>query len=105
MRGWLVATIGMGCWLVPASHAGPPTWLTQGWQEYSPRERYEALQNYRRHERLPEQRREDVERKYERWRAMPEQERNRIRENYQRFQELSPEQRDRIEQHYRRGAE
>jgi len=75
--------------------------LAQNWQDYSPRERYEALRNYRRHEQLPEDRQREVEKQYERWQGMPEQERAKIRENYERYQNLSPREQERLERRYR----
>jgi Protein of unknown function (DUF3106) len=94
----LVVLSGLFPWPTLAS---PPLRLAQGWRDLSPRQRYEALQNYRRHEHLPEQRRENVERNYERWRAMPPQERERIRKKYEAFQHLAPEERERLKRHYR----
>ena len=75
--------------------------LAQNWQDYSPRERYEALRNYRRHEQLPEDRQREVEKQYQRWQGMPEQERQKIRENYERYRNLSPRDQERIERRYR----
>ncbi|MBI4516033.1 MAG: DUF3106 domain-containing protein [Deltaproteobacteria bacterium] len=86
--------------LAASAVAAPPGGLAQGWQEYSPRERYDALQNYRRHETLPAERQQDIERNYQRWREMPEQERSRIRQNYERYRQLAPDQRQRLKRRY-----
>jgi hypothetical protein len=67
------------------------------WKKYSPGERYEALQNYRRHRELPKQRQKEIERQYQRYQKMPEGERERIRKNYQRFQQMPPRQRSELE--------
>jgi hypothetical protein len=80
--------------------AAPHVRVAGNWREYSPRERFQALQNYRRHEGLPAERQQDIERNYQRWQEMPEQERGRIRQNYERFRQLPPEQRERLKQRY-----
>ena len=72
----------------------------QNWRDLSPAERYEALQNYHRHERLSEDRQRDVERRYERWRNMPDDERERVRQNFERFRQLPPQERERFERKY-----
>jgi hypothetical protein len=74
----------------------------QDWENLSPRERYEAMQNYWKHERLPEERRRDVERRYQRWQKMSPQEQQRIRRNYERFQQLAPSQRRQVERELER---
>lgn len=74
--------------------------LAQNWRELSPGERYETLQNYQQHERLPEDSRRAIEKRYERWQQMSPDERARIRENYQRLQQLPPQERDRIQRKY-----
>jgi hypothetical protein len=74
--------------------------LAQNWRELSPGERYETLQNYQQHERLPEDSRRAIEKRYERWQQMSPDERARIRQNYQRLQQLPPQERDRIQRKY-----
>ena len=74
--------------------------LAQNWRELSPGERYDALQNYRQHERLPEDTRRAIEKRYERWQQMSPEERERIRQNYQRLQQLPPQERERIQRKY-----
>jgi hypothetical protein len=74
--------------------------LVQNWRDLSPKERYDAMQNYRQHEQLPQERKKEIEDRYERWRNMPPNERDRIRENYQRLQQLPPQERDQFERKY-----
>src|SRR5207249_1743653 len=45
--------------------------LAQNWQELSPRQKYDALRNYRQYEQLPEGHQRDIEQRYQRWQAMP----------------------------------
>jgi hypothetical protein len=82
--------------------------LAQNWRDLSPKERYDALQNYRRHEQLPADRQRDIEKRYEQWNTLPQDERERIRQNYERFKQLPPQDRERFERKYekwRRHAE
>lgn len=83
----------------PCPAAASPL-LAQNWRELSPSERYNALRNYRQHERLPEDSRRDVERRYERWQQMSPDERERVRQNYERLQQLPPQERDRLNRKY-----
>lgn len=87
----LVATAGAGS-AVPL--------LAENWRDMSPAERYEALRNYHRHERLPQDRQRDIEKRYERWQEMSPNERARIKQNYQRFQNLPPGERERFQRKY-----
>jgi predicted Fe-S protein YdhL (DUF1289 family) len=91
----IVAVLLVG---VEASAAGPV--VAQNWQEMTPKERSEALQNYQQHEQLPEERRREVERGYERWQGMSPDERNHIRQNYERFRQLPPNERERFQRKY-----
>src|SRR5437867_12542687 len=59
--------------------------LAQSWRELNPKQRYDALQNYKRHQQLPEEQQRDVEKRYERWQGLSPEERARIRENYDHF--------------------
>lgn len=79
--------------------------FAQGWQDYSPEEREEALKNYERHRRAPPQRRREIERDYERWQQMPEPDRRRIRENYERYRRLPQDQRRQFNRNFRRWKE
>jgi len=74
----------------------------QSWRDFSPKERYDALQNYWRHEQLPQDRQQDVEKGYERWRDMSPEERARIRQNYERLQHLPPQERERFQRRYKK---
>ncbi len=76
--------------------------LAQNWRDLSPKERYDALQNYRRHEQLPAERQRDIERRYEQWRNMPPDERDRVRQNYERFKQMPPQDRERFERKYQK---
>ncbi len=90
-------------WLLSAHIAaahGFPMIMAQNWRELGPRERYNALQNYWRHERLPPDRQRDVEKRYERWQSMSPDERNRIRQNYERYRQLPPQERERAQRRY-----
>src|SRR5512140_147340 len=80
------------------AYAGPL--LAQNWRDLGPKERYDALQNYRRHEQLPQERQHDIEQRYERWRSLPPEERDRVRQNYERFRQLPPNERERFERKY-----
>ncbi|OFV87481.1 MAG: hypothetical protein A3J75_03490 [Acidobacteria bacterium RBG_16_68_9] len=75
--------------------------LAQNWQEYSPGERYEALRNYRRHQKLPRRDQQEVERQYQRWQNLEPDKRARIRENYERYRSLPPGEQDQFERRYR----
>jgi hypothetical protein len=78
--------------------AFPP--LAQNWRDLSPAERYDALQNYRQHQRLPEDSQRDIEKRYQRWQQMSPDERERIRQNYERMQQLPPQERERLQRKY-----
>jgi len=95
----LVVLVVATCCAGPCRAAAFPL-LAQNWRELSPGERYETLQNYQQHERLPEDSRRAIEKRYERWQQMSPDERERIRQNYQRLQHLSPQERDRIQRKY-----
>lgn len=85
---------------VSALAAGVAPLRAQNWRDLGPKERYDALQNYRRYEQLPEERQQDVEKRYERWRNMPPDEQERVRQNYERLQKMPPRDRERIERKY-----
>ncbi len=76
--------------------------LAQNWQDLSPRERFDAMRNYRQHRQLPEERQQDMEQRYERWRQMSPDEQLRIRRNYDRLRQLGPQERDQFERRYQR---
>jgi len=87
-----------GVLVVTLAVAGPLR--AQNWKDFSPKERYDALQNYQRHQQLPEERQKDVEQGYERWRKMPPDERARVRKNYDRLQRLPPKEREQFDRKY-----
>jgi|SRR5579862_401728 len=76
--------------------------LAQNWRDLGPKERYDAMQNYRRHEQLPADRQRDIENRYQQWRNMSPDERNRVRQNYERFKQLPPQERERFERKYQK---
>jgi len=76
--------------------------LAQNWRDLSPRERYDAMQNYRRHEQLPAERQHDIENRYQQWRNMSPGERDRVRQNYERFKQMPPQERERFERKYQK---
>jgi hypothetical protein len=86
--------------LATASPAGAEPRPAQDWRDLSPTQRYEALQHYWQHERLPQERQQDIEQRYERWRSLPSDERDRVRQNYERFRQLTPSERERFERKY-----
>jgi hypothetical protein len=76
--------------------------LAQNWRDLSPRERYDAMQNYQRHEQLPAERQQDIEKRYEQWRNLPPDERARVRQNYERYKQMPPQERERFERKYQK---
>lgn len=74
--------------------------LAEGWRDLSPPQRYRSLQNYWRHQQLPQDRQREVEQHYEHWRSMSPEERARVRENYERFRKLPPQERERFQRKY-----
>lgn len=100
MRGTGIALLWLLILLIGAT-VGAQLCQAGDWQNYGPSERYEALRNYRRHEKLPREEQRAVERHYQRWKELPEQERERIRRNYERYRQLPPNERDQFERKYR----
>jgi len=74
--------------------------LAQNWRDLGPKERYDAMQNYRQHEQLPAEQQRDMEQRYEQWRRLPQDERERVRQNYERFKQMPPQERERFERKY-----
>jgi hypothetical protein len=91
----------LAAFLVTALLAPERLWA-QGWQDLSPRQRYDALRNYREHEQLPRERQDEIEKRYERWQTMPETERDRIRRNYERYRALPSPEREQFQRKYER---
>jgi hypothetical protein len=100
MRRFGIA-IGSVLLLLNAAPVRAQSLWAQNWQDYSPSERYEALRNYRRHQKLPRDEQRAVEQQYQRWQGLPEGERDRIRRNYDRYRELPQTERDQFERKYR----
>jgi hypothetical protein len=100
MRGLRIA-IGWTLVLVIAAPVAAQLLPAGEWQNYGPSERYEALRNYRRHEKLPRDEQRAVEKHYQRWKQLPEDERERIRRNYERYRDLPQNERDQFERKYR----
>jgi hypothetical protein len=91
--------------LVGSLVAGVPivsaqTHLAESWRDLSPKERYQSLRNYWRHEQLPQEQQREVEQRYQRWRSMSPDERARVRKNYERFKKLPPRERERFQRKY-----
>jgi len=98
------SALSIACALIIASV--PPVQafplVAQNWRDLGPRERYDALQNYWQHQRLPQERQRDVEKRYERWQGLSPEERARVRQNYERYQQLPPQDRERFERKYQK---
>jgi uncharacterized protein DUF3106 len=90
----------IGSLVVGVAAAGAAPLLAQNWRELGPKERYDAMQNYWRHEQLPQERQRDIEKRYERWQGMSPDERARVRQNYERYQKLPPQERERFQRKY-----
>jgi hypothetical protein len=100
--GWLpLALILLGAVPAIAQPPPPPRRFAQGWQDYSPGERYEALRNYQRHSEKPEKRQRRVEERYQRYQQMPQEERDRIRQNYDRYRNMPPGERQELQNRYK----
>jgi len=102
-RHLITYAVGLVCALTFTAYAanGFPL-LAQNWQDLSPRERYDTLQNYRRHEQLPADRQRDIEQNYDQWRNMPPDQRDRVRQNYERFKQMPPQEQERFERKYQK---
>jgi len=97
--GLLPLAVGLLC--AAATRAPAQPLFAQGWQDYGPGKRYEALRNYEKHREQPEKRQRTIEKRYERYQQMPPEERERIRKNYERFQKLPQDQRREYESRYK----
>lgn len=103
MRGLalLILVVGMALVLL-AQQTSAQQVLAENWRDLGPRERYDAMQNYWRHERLPRSRQQDIEQHYKRWQGMSPEQRNRIKENYERLRKLPPKEQQRFQRKYRK---
>lgn len=93
-RGVAVALLGVAGWLLPVVA------VAQSWQEMSPRQRYDAMQNYWDYERQPEANRRRLDQQYERWQQLSPEEQERVRRNYDKWQQLPPGEQQRFEEKY-----
>ncbi len=78
----------------------PAATMAQAWQDLSPRQRYDAMRNYRQYESAPAEKQQAIDEGFERWRNLPPQEQEKVRRNYERFQQLTPAQRAQLERKY-----
>ena len=91
-----LALIGLLVVGTTRAQAGPL--LAQNWRELGPKERYDTMQNYWRHQQLPQDRQRDIEKRYERWQGMSPDEPARVRQNYERYRQLGAYVRARLRQ-------
>lgn len=80
--------------------AMPRTVWADPWQDMSPRQRYDALQNYYDYQSQPQERRDQVQRDYERWQQLPPQEQERLRRNFEKWQRMPPEEQQQLQRKY-----
>jgi len=95
-----IALLLAGSFMAGVPVVSVQTALAERWHDLSPKQRYESLQNYWRHEQLPREHQREIEQRYERWRSMSPDERARIRQNYERFKQLPPQERERFQRRY-----
>jgi len=84
------------------SVSSPPLRLAQRWEDLSPSQRSQALQNFQRYQRLPESQRSRIDRGFESWKTLEPDERDRIRHNYDRYRQMTPDQRRGFGEQYQR---
>ncbi|MFI5399318.1 MAG: DUF3106 domain-containing protein [Candidatus Binatia bacterium] len=99
-RGATTALLMIGALCALASAASARVLVAERWHDLSPKQRYQTLQNYWRHQQLPADRQREIEQRYERWRGMSPDERARIQQNYERFRQLPPQERERFQRKY-----
>jgi hypothetical protein len=98
----LVIATFVGLASPPAARADWAERLARRWEELSPRERDEAVQNYRHYQRLSPEGRRTLEENYQRWQQLPSPEKDRLRDNYRRYRQLSPDERREYDRRYER---
>jgi hypothetical protein len=96
----VIALVILGTLWGMSSAATGRVLIAERWRDLSPRQRYDTLQNYWRHQQLPADRQREIEQRYERWRGMSPDERDRIRQNYERLRQLPPQERERFQRKY-----
>jgi len=72
----------------------------QEWRDMSPKQRYDAMQNYWDYEKRPEPERQQMEEQYQQFQALPPADQERVRKNYERWQNLPDADRRRFERKY-----
>lgn len=75
--------------------------IGQDWYELSPQERSRALDNYRRFQKLPQERQRTLEERYNQWQQLPTEEQDRIRQNYRRYRDMNSDQKEDFSRRYR----
>lgn len=93
-------------WIRSAVLIGVLLWpfegYAQSWKDMSPRQRYDAMQNYRRFEQQPTNQQHKLQENYQRWQGLSPQEQERLRHNYERWQQMPPAEQRRLEEKYER---
>jgi hypothetical protein len=75
--------------------------VERGWDDLSPTERERALNNFKRFQQLPGDRKRDLQNAYDRWQKLPGSERQRIQENYKRYREMNSEEKEQFRLKYK----
>ena len=91
VAGVLPFMLGLACfpgWAADDSSFGFSL-VNRSWEEMCLAERQRALRNFRRFQRLPEGRKQDLQNAYDTWQQLPAAERERIQHNYQRYREMN----------------
>lgn len=87
---------------VHTSSVVPAQLIAQSWYELSPRERSEALKNYRRFQKLPPEKKRNLEERYNQWRQLPTEEKERLRRNYRRYRGMDSDEKEDFSRKYKR---
>lgn len=75
--------------------------VERGWDDLSPTERERALNNFKRFQQLPGDRKRDLQNAYDRWQKLPGSERQRIQENYKRYRGMNSEEKEQFHLKYK----
>ena len=76
--------------------------IDQSWYELSPREKSQALKNYKRFQKLPPQKKRELEERYNRWQRLPSEEQERLRRNYRRYRGMDSDEKEDFSRKYKR---
>lgn len=76
--------------------------VDQSWDDLSPTERERALNNFKRFQQLPGDRKRDLRNAYDRWQKLPGSERERIQKNYKRYRGMNSEEKEKFRLKYKR---